>query len=65
MTTKTTRMDAKRAAALHYLKSRGIYILDGKFKPTTATATDVRQTIARYLKAVNPQQRLAVVERRK
>ena len=40
--------DEKRKAALEYLKSRGLYLLDGKFRPTCAAATDVATTIARY-----------------
>jgi hypothetical protein len=57
-------MEEKRKAAIEYLRSRGIYILDNKFKPTSATATDVQQTITRYLKATN-QQKLTVVEKKK
>ena len=37
-----------RAKALEYLKSRGIYILDGRFKPTGTASTDVAKTMARY-----------------
>ena len=37
-----------RAKALAYLKERGIYILDGKFHPTDASATDITKTIARF-----------------
>jgi hypothetical protein len=35
-------------AAMAYLKARGIYLLDNKFKPTNAASTDVAKTIARY-----------------
>lgn len=38
----------KFEAAMAYLKSRGIYLLDNKFKPTNAASTDVAKTIARY-----------------
>lgn len=38
----------KHAAAVKYLKDRGIYLLDNKFKPTNAASTDVAKTIARY-----------------
>lgn len=41
-----------RAKALAYLKDRGIYILDGKFKPTGPASTDVAKTMARYRQAV-------------
>lgn len=40
--------DEKRAQALQYLKARGIWILDGKFKPTKPVETDVAKTISRY-----------------
>lgn len=38
----------KHAAAVQYLKDRGIYLLDNKFKPTNAASTDVAKTWARY-----------------
>jgi len=38
----------KHAAAMQYLKDRGIYLLDNKFKPTNAASTDVAKTWARY-----------------
>lgn len=38
----------KFEAAMAYLKSRGIYLLDNKFKPTNAASTDVAKTIAKY-----------------
>jgi hypothetical protein len=39
---------AKVKAAMDYLKARGIYVLDGKFQPTSSAATDVAKTIERY-----------------
>lgn len=57
-------LEMKRKAALEYLRNRGIYLLDGKFKPTSPAATDVRQTITRYLKATN-QQKFVVVEKQR
>ena len=45
--------DEKVTAAIAYLRSRGKYLLDnGKWVPTTADKTDVRQTIADYREAV-------------
>lgn len=45
--------DEKLAAAIAYLRSRGKYLLDnGKWVPTTADKTDVRQTIKDYKEAV-------------
>jgi len=38
----------KREQSIKYLREREIYILDGKFHPTDASATDVAKTIARY-----------------
>jgi len=43
----------KVAAAIAYLRSRDNYLLDnGKWVPTPAGQTDVRQTIADYREAV-------------
>lgn len=39
---------AKLKAAKEYLKERGIFVLDGKFTPTSPAATDVAATVARY-----------------
>ena len=45
--------EEKVAAAIAYLRSRGKYLLDnGKWVPTPAGQTDVRQTIAQYREAV-------------
>lgn len=41
-------MEARREAAIQYLKSRGKYLLDGKFRPTSAAATNVGETIKQY-----------------
>lgn len=38
----------KLKESLEYLRSRGKYILDGKFKPTNSNATDVAATIKKY-----------------
>jgi hypothetical protein len=44
--------DEKVREAIAYLRSRGKYLLDnGKWVPTTAEKTDVRQTIAQYREA--------------
>ena len=42
-----TSLEAKRAAAIAYLRSRGKYILDKdcNFRPTRSTHTDVRRTM--------------------
>jgi hypothetical protein len=42
-----TSLEAKRAAAIAYLRSRGKYILDENcnFRPTNTTNTDVQRTI--------------------
>ena len=55
----------KRAAALAYLRERGIYLLDGQFTPTSATATDVKATIARYRRQVEGQAFPAVIRKRR
>lgn len=34
--------------AIQYLKQRNIYVLDGKYTPTTPESTDIKKTIARY-----------------
>jgi hypothetical protein len=41
-----TSLEAKRAAAIAYLRSRGKYVFDRdcEFKPTRSTHTDVRRT---------------------
>ena len=52
MTTANNIM--KRTAALIYLRERGIYILDGVFKPTVAAATDVAATIRRFNQGNKP-----------
>ena len=39
---------AQRKNAIAYLRERGIYVLDGKFRPTDAPSTDITKTIARY-----------------
>lgn len=38
----------KLDAAIAYLKERGIYVLDGKFRPTKPVDTDVAKTWAKY-----------------
>jgi len=44
--------EEKVKAAIGYLRSRDKYLLDnGKWVPTTAEKTDVRQTIAEYREA--------------
>jgi hypothetical protein len=58
-------LNQKRAAALAYLRERGIYILDGKFCPTNASSTDVAATIARYRRQVEGQAFPAVIRKRK
>jgi hypothetical protein len=42
-----TSLEAKRAAAIAYLRSRGKYIIDEScnFRPTRSTHTDVRRTM--------------------
>jgi hypothetical protein len=42
-----TSLEDKRARAIAYLRSRGKYIVEQgcSWKPTSAAATDVRQTI--------------------
>jgi hypothetical protein len=42
-----TSLEAKRAAAIRYLRSRGKYIVDAdcNWRPTKPEATDVQQTI--------------------
>jgi len=42
-----TSLEAKRAAAIAYLRSRGKYILDANcnFVPTNAAKTDVKRTM--------------------
>lgn len=41
-------MEERHAAAIQYLRSRDKYILDGKFRPTSAAATNVAETIKQY-----------------
>jgi hypothetical protein len=38
----------KLEKAINYVRSRGIYLLDGGYTPTNAASTDVAKTIARY-----------------
>lgn len=45
--------EEKIAAAIAYLRSRDKYLLDnGKWVPTTAEKTDVRQTMQQYREAM-------------
>ena len=45
--------EEKVAAAIAYLRSRGKYLLDnGKWIPTPADKTDVRQTMQQYREAM-------------
>ncbi len=43
-------LEERRTAAIEYLRSRGKYILDGKFTPTSAAATNIVETVKRYQK---------------
>jgi hypothetical protein len=43
-------LEERRMAAIEYLRSRGKYILDGKFTPTSAAATNIGETVKRYQK---------------
>lgn len=45
-----TSLDAKRARAIAYLRSRGKYIVDAdcNFRPTSAADTDIRRTWRRW-----------------
>jgi hypothetical protein len=40
----------KLEKSINYVRSRGIYLLDGGFTPTTSINTDVSKTIERYRK---------------
>lgn len=44
----TTQHRAKLAKAIAYLRERKIYVTEFNFHPTSAAATDVAQTVARY-----------------
>lgn len=45
-------LEERRMAAIEYLRSRGKYILDGKFTPTSAAATNIVETVKRYQKDI-------------
>lgn len=45
-------LEKKREEAIAYLRERRIYVLEDKFVPTPAASTDIRQTIARYQRAM-------------
>jgi hypothetical protein len=45
---KSMTNQEKLEKAINYLRSRGIYLLDGGYTPTKAVNTDIAQTIARY-----------------
>lgn len=46
----------KLQKAMQYLKERGIWVLDGRFKPTKPVDTDISKTIARYRSQVQGKQ---------
>lgn len=52
--TLTTYHQEQLAKALAYLRERGLYILDGRFTPTSAAATDVRATWQRAMRRDSP-----------
>lgn len=45
---KSMTNQEKLEKAINYVRSRGIYLLDGGYTPTKAVNTDIAQTIARY-----------------
>ena len=44
--------EEKLASAIGYLRERGLWLLDGKFRPTDASATNVAETIRKYRQQV-------------
>ena len=57
--------DQKRAAAIAYLRSRGLYVLDRDSPaPRPAVETDVARTCASYRRQVLAQPFPAVIRRR-